>query len=120
MQKNTASIEAMHQLKEQAILMKEALLKGRIDEIGEILDFGFQHKRRMASGISNPQLDEIYEAAKKAGATGGKISGAGGGGFMILYCPGNTRYRVMEALKPFGGSFHKYQFVQQGLTTWSI
>ncbi|WP_297043901.1 dehydrogenase [Thermoflavifilum sp.] len=119
-QKNTSSIEAMHQLKEQAILMKEALLKGRIDEIGEILDFGFQHKRRMASGISNPQLDEIYETAKKAGATGGKISGAGGGGFMILYCPGNTRYRVMEALKVFGGSFHKYQFVQQGLTTWSM
>ncbi|MCL6523845.1 MAG: dehydrogenase [Thermoflavifilum sp.] len=119
-QKNTASIEAMHQLKEQAILMKEALLKGHIDEIGEILDFGFQHKRRMASGISNPQLDEIYETAKKAGATGGKISGAGGGGFMILYCPRNSRYRVMEALAPFGGSFHKYQFVQQGLTTWSI
>ncbi|MBX5439629.1 MAG: dehydrogenase [Thermoflavifilum sp.] len=119
-QKNTSSIEAMHQLKEQAIRMKEALLKGRIDEIGEILDFGFQHKRRMASGISNAQLDEIYDTAKKAGATGGKISGAGGGGFMILYCPGNTRYRVMEALKPFGGSFHKYQFVQQGLTTWAI
>ena len=50
----------------------------------------------MAEGISNPLMEEMYEAAKKAGATGGKISGAGGGGFMIFYCPGNTKYAVME------------------------
>src|SRR6266513_79338 len=85
-QKET-SIEAMHQLKQQAQMMKEALLKGRLHEIGEILDFGFQQKRKMAEGISNQLIDEIYEAAKSAGATGGKISGAGGGGFMIFYCP---------------------------------
>ena len=86
--KNEKSIEAMHQLKEQARMMKEALLKGRLHEFGEILDFGFQQKRRMAHNISNSRIEEIYEAAKKAGATGGKISGAGGGGFMIFYCPG--------------------------------
>ena len=75
-------------------MMKEALLKGRLNEIGEILDFGFQQKRKMAEGISNELMDEIYETAKAAGATGGKISGAGGGGFMIFYCPGNTKYNV--------------------------
>src|SRR5687767_13551703 len=68
-------IDAMHQLKRQAQLMKEALLKGRLHEIGEILDFGFQQKKQMAEGISNTLMDEIYEGAKKAGATGGKISG---------------------------------------------
>ena len=82
--KKEKSIDAMHQLKHQAQLMKEALLKGRLHEIGEILDFGFQQKKQMAEGISNSLMDEIYEAAKKAGATGGKISGAGGGGFMTF------------------------------------
>lgn len=119
-QKNEQSIEAMHQLKEQARMMKEALLKGRLNEIGEILDFGFQQKRKMAANISNSLMEDIYNAAKKAGATGGKISGAGGGGFMIFYCPGITRYAVMNALQPFGGIFKQYQFAQKGLTGWTI
>jgi len=118
--KNEKSIEAMHNLKEQAVQMKEALLRGNVDAIGEILDYGFRNKKNMASGISNTLMDEIYDAAKAAGATGGKISGAGGGGFMIFYCPGNTRYAVMDALGKFGGSFKKYSFVQDGLTTWTI
>ena len=118
--KNQKSIEAMHQLKEQAGMMKEALLKGRLNEVGEILDFGFQQKRRMAANISNNNIESIYEAAKKAGATGGKISGAGGGGFMIFYCPGNTRYAVIEALNSFGGEVRQYGFVDYGLTTWSL
>ncbi len=118
--KNEKSIEAMHQLKEQAKRMKEALLKGRLDEFGEILDFGFQQKRLMAANISNSNIEAIYEAAKKAGATGGKISGAGGGGFMIFYCPANTRYAVIETLNTFGGEVKKYSFVDYGLTTWSL
>ena len=118
--KNEKSIEAMHQLKEQARMMKEALLKGKLDEFGAILDFGFQQKRRMAHNISNSRIEEIYEAAKKAGATGGKISGAGGGGFMIFYCPGNTRYRVIEELKKFGGEVKNYTFTKYGLSSWSV
>jgi D-glycero-alpha-D-manno-heptose-7-phosphate kinase len=118
-QKET-SIEAMHQLKQQAQMMKEALLKGRLHEIGEILDFGFQQKRKMAAGISNELMDEIYETAKAAGATGGKISGAGGGGFMIFYCPGNTKYTVAKKLERFGGVHRSYQFVEHGLTTWTV
>jgi D-glycero-alpha-D-manno-heptose-7-phosphate kinase len=118
--KNEKSIEAMHQLKEQARMMKEALLKGRLDEFGAILDFGFLQKRRMASKISNSKIEEIYEAAKKAGATGGKISGAGGGGFMIFYCPGNTRYHVISELKKFGGEVKNYTFTKYGLSSWSV
>jgi D-glycero-alpha-D-manno-heptose-7-phosphate kinase len=118
--KRESAIEAMHQLKQQALMLKEALLKGKLDEFGEILDFGFRQKRKMADGISNPLLEEIYEAAKAAGATGGKISGAGGGGFMIFYCPGNTKYKVMNALEKFGGWSRQYQFVQHGLETWTI
>lgn len=118
--KKETSIEAMHQLKQQAQMMKEVLLKGRLHEIGEILDFGFQQKRKMAEGISNDLMDEIYETAKSAGATGGKISGAGGGGFMIFYCPANTKYNVAKKLERFGGVHRSYQFVQHGLTAWTI
>lgn len=118
--KKAKSIEAMHQLKRQAQLMKEALLKGRIHEIGEILDFGFRQKQQMAEGISNDMIDELYEQAKKAGATGGKISGAGGGGFMTFYCPGISKYEVMKALAPFGGYCKPYQFTDHGLTAWTI
>jgi D-glycero-alpha-D-manno-heptose-7-phosphate kinase len=118
--KQEKPIDAMHQLKRQAQLMKEALLKGRLHEIGEILDFGFQQKKQMAEGISNSLMDEIYASAKKAGATGGKISGAGGGGFMTFYCPANTKYSVIEKLSEFGGFVKNYQFVDNGLTTWTI
>ncbi|HEX7903837.1 MAG TPA: dehydrogenase [Chitinophagaceae bacterium] len=118
--KKGAPIEAMHQLKQQAQRMKEALLKGRLNEIGEILDFGFQQKRQMAEGISNPLMEEIYETAKKAGATGGKISGAGGGGFMIFYCPGNNKYKVIRSLEKFGGRHRSYLFTEHGLKTWTI
>lgn len=119
-EKNEKSIEAMHQLKEQSRMMKEALLKGKLDEFGAILDFGFQQKRRMAHNISNNSIEQIYDAAKKAGATGGKISGAGGGGFMIFYCPGNTRYAVVETLNSFGGEVKNYSFTKYGLTSWTI
>jgi D-glycero-alpha-D-manno-heptose-7-phosphate kinase len=118
--KEEKSIDAMHQLKQQAKMMKEALLKGRLNEIGEILDFGFQQKRQMAEGISNNLMEQIYEAARTSGATGGKVSGAGGGGFMIFYCPDNTKFQVMEALSKFGGYCKPYQFVDHGLTSWTI
>jgi D-glycero-alpha-D-manno-heptose-7-phosphate kinase len=116
----TGSIEAMHQLKHQAQLMKEALLMGRIHEIGEILDFGFRQKQLMAQGISNAYIDNIYEEAKRAGATGGKISGAGGGGFMTFYCPGIAKYRVMEVLATLGGHCQPYSFTGHGLTSWTV
>jgi D-glycero-alpha-D-manno-heptose-7-phosphate kinase len=118
--KQEKSIEAMHQLKHQAQLMKEALLKGKVHDIGDILDFGFRQKKQMAEGISNTLIDDIYESAKKAGATGGKISGAGGGGFMTFYCPDNSKYAVIEALAKFGGAVKHYQFTQHGMTSWTI
>jgi D-glycero-alpha-D-manno-heptose-7-phosphate kinase len=118
--KKEQSIEAMHQLKQQAQMMKEALLRGKLNEFGEILDYGYQQKRKMAEGISNPLMEDIYETAKKAGASGGKISGAGGGGFMIFYCPGNTKYKVIKSLERFGGRQRNYQFVEHGLKTWNI
>lgn len=119
-QNKQSSIDAMHHLKEQALMMKEAILKGDIDNIGKILDYGFQHKKAMANGISNELIDNIYETALASGASGGKISGAGGGGFMTFYCPKNARYDVIKGLEAFGGQFHNYQFTEQGLVTWTV
>lgn len=118
--KNTVSVESMHKVKEQAIRMKEVLLKGDIDAIGKILDFGWQHKKQMAKSITNQHIDDLYSAAIDAGATGGKISGAGGGGFMFFYCPENERYAVVEALEKFGGQVKRYEFTTEGLKTWTI
>lgn len=118
--KNETSIEAMHKLKEQSVWMKEAILKGEIDEMGKILDFGWRYKKQMTQGITTSLLDDIYQAAIAAGATGGKVSGAGGGGFMTFYCPGITRYEVEKALEPFGGQVKRYEFTPEGLKTWTM
>lgn len=117
---NQTSIDAMQQMKKQAGMMKETLLRGNFDAIGEILNYGWHHKKLMADEISNPLLDRIYDTALKNGATGGKISGAGGGGFMLFYCPGNSRYAVIESLRQFGGETRRFDFTTSGLTTWTI
>jgi len=119
MQQNQPSISAMHALKHLSKRMKEALSRGDIDEIGPLLEMGFTHKRKMAAEISNPMIEEIYSAAMRAGASGGKISGAGGGGFMIFYCPDNSRQMVCDALHNFGGSMKPFTFSSQGMTAWT-
>jgi len=118
--KKERSLEAMNTLKEQAYQMKEAVLKGNVEELGIILNKSWASKKQLASSISNSVIDQIYETAIEAGAAGGKISGAGGGGFMMIYCPENSRFEVMDALKPFGGEFRKFVFEEKGLTTWKL
>ena len=118
--KNEVSIDAMHRLKEQSIWMKEAILKGEIDEMGKILNYGWKYKKLMTKGITNTLLDDIYNVAIDAGATGGKVSGAGGGGFMSFYCPGVSRYKVERALAAFGGEVKRYEFTNDGLKTWTM
>lgn len=117
---NTKSIEAMHNLKSQAQQMKDALLKAELGKIGEILNFGWRNKKDMASSISNSLIDTIYEKAIAHGATGGKISGAGGGGFMFFFCPATTKPQVSKALAELGGKIQSFKFTQQGLVTWTV
>lgn len=112
------SIEAMHQIKKQAYEIKEAILKGNLDEIGHILHRGWEFKRDMADGISTPLFEEIYKTAIDAGASGGKISGAGGGGYVFFYCPANTKFEVSKALEKLGGRVQPYSFTKKGLETW--
>lgn len=118
--KSDRSVEAAHRLKEQAVMMKEALLTGNLNTIGQILDYGWQYKKQTAANVSNPVIDEIYASAVNAGASGGKISGAGGGGFMTIYAPNNTKYQVTEVLRKFGGQIFHFSFCPTGLTTWKV
>lgn len=112
-------IESTKKLKEQALLMKEALLVGNISDIGKLLNLGWENKKKLAEGITNPQIEKVYETAVNAGATGGKISGAGGGGFMIFYCPGNSRFEVIDRLADQGIEHQRYTFHNNGLETWT-
>jgi len=118
-EKDASSLDATHKLKIQAMMMKEAILRGELDKIGEILDFGWHNKKLLAPGITNPMIDEMYSIALKNGASGGKISGAGGGGFILFYCPNNSRHKVINALSKYGVP-HPYEFTVTGLKSWSI
>ena len=100
--------------------MKEALLKGELSQIGQLLDTSWQHKKNMAEGISNNQIDAIYSAVMKAGALGGKMSGAGGGGFMIFFAEPEANLTVKKALAEFNGTITRFEFCNEGLTTWTI
>lgn len=118
--KKDKPVQAMHAVKEQAFLMKEALLKDELHKIGEILSVSWENKKKMAAGITNELINDIYSTAIEAGATGGKISGAGGGGFMIFYAEEANRYNVIKALGKFGGQAKRYEFSKEGLTTWTV
>jgi D-glycero-alpha-D-manno-heptose-7-phosphate kinase len=113
------AIHAMHEVKRTAVEMKEAILTGNIGQIGPILHDSWTYKKAMAEGISNSSIDKMYKKALAAGSTGGKISGAGGGGYIFFYCPVNTRFAVAKALSKFG-KVQDYSFTEAGLTTWSI
>lgn len=115
---NSETVEAMDLLKQNAVDMKRALLTGRLTEFGELLNFGWEQKKRMSDKISNPAIDEMYEVARKAGAVGGKISGAGGGGFMMLYCRFDKKHKVAERLEQVGGEIIDFQFEERGVQTW--
>ena len=117
----TDSVEAMHRVKQEAFRIKNCLLGGDLDAIGDALNVSWFNKKKMARDISNDFIDRIYDTAIAAGSTGGKISGAGGGGFMFFHCPGNTRYAVVEALRKLGiGQVYDFEFCKEGLTTWTV
>jgi D-glycero-alpha-D-manno-heptose-7-phosphate kinase len=96
--KNVKSVDAMHNLKQQAHQMKDALLRGELNKIGEIFSFGWENKKNMAHSIS----------------------GAGGGGFMFFFCPLITKIKVLHAIEKLGGKSQPFKFTQQGLVTWTI
>lgn len=117
---NQVAIEAMHKIKQSAIDMKEAVLKGDIFELGNILGRAWENKKCMASSVSNPFIESIYDCAIKAGAYSGKISGAGGGGFIMFVVDPIKRLDVITALNVFHGKTINFHFTEGGCHSWKI
>jgi D-glycero-alpha-D-manno-heptose-7-phosphate kinase len=115
-----AAVEATHALKTEAIAMKENLLKGDFEGLVQSVQAGWEAKKKMAKSISNPQIEEIYERALKAGARAGKISGAGGGGFMMLLVDPVRRMDVVRALQQAQGQIFMCHFTKYGTEGWKI
>jgi D-glycero-alpha-D-manno-heptose-7-phosphate kinase len=91
-------LEVLREMKQMAHLARDALAAGAVDSVGELLHEGWQLKKQLARDISNGTLDEAYLAARRAGALGGKVTGAGGGGFLLLYCRHGKQDDVRSAL----------------------
>ena len=115
---SATALEAMHQLKSDAIEMKRVLLQGMIGEVAAILDRSWTSKKATASGISNSRIDEIYALARNNGAIGGKVSGAGGGGFMMFVCTPENRLQLVETLNGAGAQASPVKFTEMGCETW--
>jgi D-glycero-alpha-D-manno-heptose-7-phosphate kinase len=114
-----SAVEAMDRIKELAYEMRRALDAGDVPAFGDLLDAGWQAKKRMAEGISNPRIDAVYEVARRAGARGGKVSGAGGGGFMFFVTDPAKRFAVQDALREQGAELVNFTFVEEGMRVWT-
>ena len=114
------AVEAMHGIKNEALTMKECILRGDFDGIVASMRKGWESKKRSATTVSNLHIDEIYNAAINAGALAGKVSGAGGGGFMMFFVPPEKRMDVVRALEGFNGQVSNCHFTKHGTQAWKI
>jgi D-glycero-alpha-D-manno-heptose-7-phosphate kinase len=117
---NAKTLEGLRMQKELAVEMKKALLQNRVSEFGSLLGSAWEYKRRMSENISTPFIDEAYDEACRHGALGGKVTGAGGGGYMLFYCQFERRHEVAEALTKMGATITEFAFEPDGLATWSV
>lgn len=114
------ALEAMHGIKREALVMKECLLRGDFTGLVESMRLGWDNKKRSAVTVSNSNIDAIYDAAIKAGALAGKVSGAGGGGFMLFFVPTDKRMDVIRTLNKFEGQVSNCHFTKYGTQAWRI
>ena len=108
------AVDALHEVKALGIRMRSALQQGDIRELGALLHEAWQAKRRISSKISTPRIDELYIVARQHGALGGKITGAGGGGFLLLYCEPEFQASVRDAMKAKDVHQMNFAFDMQG------
>ena len=119
-ERRTDTVEALDATKQLAIDMKNELLRGNLDEMGRLLDEGWKQKKRFTEAISNARIDALYTRAREAGALGGKVIGAGGGGYILLFCDFERRKQVARAVTESGGRVTDFSFEPNGLQTWSV
>jgi|tagenome__1003787_1003787.scaffolds.fasta_scaffold20985598_2 D-glycero-alpha-D-manno-heptose-7-phosphate kinase len=114
------TVAALRMQKQLAVEMKNALLRRRLGDFADLLHQAWEAKKRMSPKISTGFIDEAYAEARKAGALGGKVTGAGGGGYMLFYCEFHRKHRVAEQLSRMGAQVAEFAFEHDGLTTWSF
>lgn len=117
---NQTAIEAMHRIKQSAVDMKLALLKGDMTEFAHIIGQAWEDKKKMADVVTNPMIQEAFDVALAAGAKAGKVSGAGGGGFIMFVVDPVGRSKVIEALQLLDGDVIPFQFSDGGAHGWKI
>jgi D-glycero-alpha-D-manno-heptose-7-phosphate kinase len=113
-QQGSEAVEALHELRWLAERMRRALMAGELSEFGRLLDEAWQFKKRVSNKISNSVIDEIYRLARQKGALGGKITGAGGGGFMLLYCEQRCQQAVRQVFAERALPEMRFEFEFQG------
>ena len=117
---NSEAIEAMHRIRESVDMMKIALLKGDMHEFASILGQAWEDKKKMAGPITNPGIQEVMDVAKASGAISGKVSGAGGGGFIMFMVDPVRKKQVTDALGALSGFVMPFQFTDGGAHAWKI
>lgn len=118
--KNKKSIEALHLMKKEAISMKESIMTGDFKGIINSLKSGWESKKTSANSVTNELIEDIHYEAIRAGALAGRLSGAGGGGFMLFYVPVQKRVNVINALKKFDGYSCNCHFTFHGAQSWRV
>lgn len=119
-QRQPDALEGLHSLKRITYEMKDKLLQDKLYDFAELLDAAAQAKKKMNPGVTDEHIEEFYRVARQHGAIGGKILGAGGGGYLLLFCQFHRKHIVAEQLQRLGGQIVDFRFEQGGLQTWRI
>ena len=119
-EKQGSSVDALRRLKAISVEMKNCIVGGELEHFGPLLHEQWEQKKQLSARISTPELDTIYETARGAGATGGKVTGAGGGGYFLFYCPDESRHAVAERLSALGCTISDFSFEPTGVQTWRV
>jgi D-glycero-alpha-D-manno-heptose-7-phosphate kinase len=112
------TISGLRAQKQLALAMKDALLRGRLHEFGDLLGDAWREKQRLSPMITTPRIQEAFDIALRNGAISGKVTGAGGGGFILFFCDFKHKHRVAAALEQFGVTPTEFSFEPKGATAW--
>jgi len=118
-ERKDAVVNALDRMKDLTAELKTALLLGKLPAFGKLLHTAWTEKKQLDEKITSGRIDNLYQLARRHGATGGKILGAGGGGYLLVYVPFTRKHHVARVLTEAGGEVVPFSFTDSGLTTWS-
>jgi len=119
-QKKEDVVRAFDETKALAFAMKNALLLGQIDEFGWLMHQAWENKKKFSNKITDPEIDGLYATARQNGAVGGKLLGAGGGGYFLFLCEFDRKHTLAQKLEELGGKVVSFSFEFNGLQTWEV